>query len=131
MASMSSLLDNIRERGSEIHRDAVAVMADELDSQVPVKTGELRSSQQVKASLSRGQVLSSTIEYPSDVASFLEDGTRPHLITGNPLLVFFWPRVGRVVFFRHVNHPGSTKRKGWFSKIMRRPVWTRALKSAQ
>jgi len=33
--------------------------------------------------------------------------TRPHPIEGNPLLVFFWPKVGRVVFLPRVNHPGS------------------------
>src|SRR5688572_20831562 len=33
--------------------------------------------------------------------------TRPHPIDGNPLLVFFWPKAGRVVFLPHVNHPGS------------------------
>ena len=36
MANMSSLLDNIRERGSEIHREAVAVMADELEERFGV-----------------------------------------------------------------------------------------------
>lgn len=33
--------------------------------------------------------------------------TQPHPIVGNPLLVFYWPKVGRVVAFRRVNHPGS------------------------
>lgn len=33
--------------------------------------------------------------------------TEPHLIQGNPLLVFFWPKVGRTMFLRQVNHPGS------------------------
>lgn len=33
--------------------------------------------------------------------------TQPHVIRGNPLLVFHWPKAGRVVYFRKVNHPGS------------------------
>lgn len=33
--------------------------------------------------------------------------TNPHVITGNPLLVFFWEKAGRVVAFPSVNHPGS------------------------
>src|ERR1051326_4232857 len=33
--------------------------------------------------------------------------TKPHPIVGNPLLVFFWPKVGKVVAFPRVNHPGS------------------------
>jgi hypothetical protein len=33
--------------------------------------------------------------------------TARHVIRGNPLLVFYWEKVGQVVFFRSVNHPGS------------------------
>ncbi len=33
--------------------------------------------------------------------------TQPHVIQGNPVLVFFWPKVGDTVFLRYVNHPGS------------------------
>ena len=36
--------------------------------------------------------------------------TQPHVILGNPLLVFFWPPPkgpGRTVYFTKVNHPGS------------------------
>lgn len=41
-------------------------------------------------------------------AEFHHEGTDPHVITGNPLLVFFWEREGRVVGFPQVNHPGTT-----------------------
>lgn len=33
--------------------------------------------------------------------------TQPHVIRGNPTLVFHWAKAGRVVYFRKVNHPGS------------------------
>lgn len=34
--------------------------------------------------------------------------TKPHVINGNPLLVFHWPKAGPgLFFFRSVNHPGS------------------------
>jgi hypothetical protein len=33
--------------------------------------------------------------------------TAAHLITGNPTLTFFWPKVGKVVSFHQVHHPGS------------------------
>ena len=33
--------------------------------------------------------------------------TQPHVINGNPLLVFFSPKAGRTLFVRSVNHPGS------------------------
>lgn len=40
---------------------------------------------------------------------FMEEGTAPHKIHAKnaPLLVFFWPKVGRVVAFKSVNHPGT------------------------
>lgn len=43
------------------------------------------------------------------IALWHHEGTRPHVIRARraPLLVFFWPRVGRVVAFEKVNHPGT------------------------
>lgn len=38
-------------------------------------------------------------------SSYLEEGTPPHLIPGNPFLAFEWR--GERVFFRYVNHPGT------------------------
>lgn len=37
------------------------------------------------------------------------DGTRPHQIIAKPggVLTFYWPKAGRVVSFRSVNHPGT------------------------
>lgn len=42
-------------------------------------------------------------------AQFVEAGTKPHQIHARsaPYLVFYWPKVGRVVRFTRVNHPGS------------------------
>lgn len=39
----------------------------------------------------------------------IETGTRPHPIRARraPMLVFYWPKVGRVVRFKAVNHPGT------------------------
>lgn len=34
--------------------------------------------------------------------------TKPHIISGNPMLAFKWPRMGSgMFFFRTVHHPGS------------------------
>lgn len=43
------------------------------------------------------------------IALWHHEGTVPHIIRARraPLLVFFWPRVGRVVAFPRVNHPGT------------------------
>ena len=42
-------------------------------------------------------------------ALFVHNGTKPHVIKAKraPYLVFFWHRVGRVVSFKSVNHPGT------------------------
>lgn len=41
------------------------------------------------------------------VALYVHEGTVPHLIQGNPLLTFYWPKAGKVVSLRYVNHPGT------------------------
>lgn len=47
-----------------------------------------------------------------------DQGTLPHRITPRPenphgWLIFFWPKVGRVVHFRSVNHPGIKMPRHW------------------
>jgi hypothetical protein len=55
-------------------------------------------------------------------AIYVHNGTRPHTIipTRAPLLVFFWAKMGRVVTFGKVNHPGTVEN----------PFLARALKRA-
>jgi len=45
-------------------------------------------------------------------SAYVHDGTRPHIIRARraAALHFFWPKVGREVFFRHVHHPGTRPR---------------------
>ena len=43
-------------------------------------------------------------------ALYVEEGTRPHVIQGNPTLAFFWPSGPDgpgMYFFGSVNHPGT------------------------
>lgn len=46
-----------------------------------------------------------------DIALIEHEGTEPHTISGNPKLVFWWGKAGRVVAFPKVNHPGTTGSK--------------------
>ena len=51
-------------------------------------------------------------------APFIEYGTRPHVIKPKRRshLVFYWRKVGKVVFAKKVNHPGTKPYKfGWKS----------------
>lgn len=43
------------------------------------------------------------------IAYLHHEGTLPHVIRARlrPMLVFYWPKVGRVVAFKQVNHPGT------------------------
>jgi hypothetical protein len=44
-----------------------------------------------------------------DYTLFVDQGTKPHPIRAKnaPMLVFYWPKVGRVVHFKSVKHPGN------------------------
>jgi hypothetical protein len=47
----------------------------------------------------------------------VNSGTRPHVIRPrqmNGTLRFYWRKVGRVVYFKKVNHPGQAA-KGWLT----------------
>lgn len=56
-----------------------------------------------------GPDLAMAVIINSDHAIFVHEGTRPHGIKARnaPLLKFFWNKVGHVVEFKSVNHPGS------------------------
>lgn len=41
------------------------------------------------------------------IALYHHEGTQPHAITGNPLLVFWSNMYGRVIAVHRVNHPGT------------------------
>lgn len=74
---------------------------------VPVKTGRLRNSIKVEQARQLTGRFTSGYDVSADTvyARFVHDGTRPHVILGNPLLVF---RVGsQTIFTRKVNHPGT------------------------
>lgn len=77
----------------------------------PVRTGNLRSSITHQTTIEGNRVRLS-VSANARYARFVEYGTRPHVIRArrSPVLSFFWPKVGRQVFFKQVNHPGSAGR---------------------
>ena len=66
---------------------------------VPIDTGALRSS--ISTS---GGGLDYSITASTPYAKYIEDGTRPHVITGNPYLIWDGQINGPV---KSVNHPGN------------------------
>ena len=79
----------------------------------PAKTGRLKASIKVgRKGRELGGIAVSVGSAPGTkvpgYAMATEQGAHPHRIVARraPKLVFFWPKVGRVVRFKAVNHPG-------------------------
>jgi HK97 gp10 family phage protein len=81
--------------------------------EAPVKTGRLRASIKEEAEHAFGEMsVRGGVSANTPYALFVHQGTRPHFIYARraSALRFFWPRVGRVVYFKHVHHPGTKPR---------------------
>lgn len=89
--------------------------------EAPDKTGNLKrqirttQSRDVSGRWSTGYDVTSNAPY----TLYVIKGTRPHTITGNPFLSFFWPKLGTNVVFRSVNHPG-TRANNFLGRALRR-----------
>lgn len=95
----------------KVHRGAL--------STVRVRTGAVRAGIAVTRSTTATKV-SSTITAHHGRSLLEHEGSPRHPIRqrpGGPLLTFFWRRVGRVVHFHSVKHPGT---KG--SKFLTKPL---------
>lgn len=99
----------ITHKGSDLSQRMLTAAQQEA----PVDTGRLRSSLTVQPFKMTGPykgeggvgVSKRTVPY----AGFVMYGTRAHIIRARRarFLRFYWPKVGRVVFFKSVNHPGT------------------------
>lgn len=134
MANTNDLRRDIRRWSSRVRDRAVRDIERDLDKRVPI--GPPRSGGGVKLNTSRktrplnnGDVVGVSIEYTAPQGEWTDAGTRPHQIRGNPLLVFFWPKVGRTVAFPKVNHPGNPP-QNWWSDVVNAANWRSALSSA-
>lgn len=101
---------------------AAPVLERELRNTSPTESGELRERTTVRA---RG--LSAEVAVAVSYASYVSEGTQPHPIVGNPILAFYWSRIGRTAFFRRVSHPG-TRPQDWYRTATGR--WTSMLEDS-
>ena len=71
------------------------------------RTGTLRASIQYENTNTSDALgeFRSKVTAGARYATFVEAGTRPHMIVGNPMLTFVWKGVR--VHFRYVRHPGT------------------------
>lgn len=96
--------------------------------------GRLAKSIERSSARERGSTITTVVSTEVDYASFQDQGTKgPYMIfpkRAGGRLVFFWPRVGRVVAFRQVRHPGIRNPSKFWSSNTRRQDWEDALGSA-
>jgi hypothetical protein len=77
----------------------------------PVDTGELKAGHVTRyGHAGKNRDLESQVIALPEHAIYVIKGTEPHVIRAKraPRLVFFWRKVGRVVAFKSVNHPGTS-----------------------
>lgn len=76
---------------------------------------------------SEGETWTGEIAFTAEHASYVNDGTSPHQIVGNPLLAFQWE--GQTVIVHSVNHPGTTANP-FFSDGVTEETWANELDQA-
>lgn len=131
----------IRDWADQVHQDAGTAMFDLTQERCPVNKAEKPTHEPGRLKESgTGTVagpLIFTIIYDAEpdsggesYASYTDEGTEAHPITGNPLLAFFWEKIGADVVFRSVQWepgPGVAANIGWFSDVMTEDQWADAL----
>jgi len=100
-------------------RKLVAIARDEA----PKKSGKFARGIGFKT-FKRGDRLVLSVHTPQPLGKFIQEGTKRHDIPKpkdslSYPLKFFWPKFGRVVFFRWVDHPG-TKPNPFMKRAARR-----------
>lgn len=101
---------------------AVDRTTDRLDRTVPVKTGALKRSRRVQMRAS-GNVMVASITYGQPYGQYLDEGVRPHVIRPRRARVLRFVSGGKVVYAKRVNHPGTNKHRGWFSRPTSTTDW--------
>lgn len=132
---MSWDTDGIRRQLIADKRRAVELaereMKRRLDRNVPVKTKELKESIQFKVSHRNEESIIDVKAGGPNIpqAETTEKGARPHVIVPKRAnaLTFYWPKAGRVVSLKKVNHPGNPPRP-WFQPTMNE--WRKVIENA-
>lgn len=111
-ADASALRQELIAAAFPIIDDAAHSVERDLAASAPTDTGEMSQSGEVSTSAA-GTGATASVTFTADHASFQDEGTGPHTIQGSPFLAF--EIGGQTVIVRSVQHPGSTKNRGWFT----------------
>lgn len=120
---------------ADVHREAVGYVEERLTDAVPRGVGPRDGRQPLADSRQTSVgVREATIRYTAPHGALLESGTGPHIIRASSarVLRFVWPKSSSptgLTFAAFVNHPGSTKHKGWWSRVMNDRAWRVALEA--
>ena len=110
MADVSQLIAQLEASAADAFAEAQDALIDVLVAAAPRKTGVLQES--FRATIgSSGTVITGTLVNNADYASYVDEGTRPHEIQGNPLLAF--EAFGMTVIVHSVQHPGTDPDPFW------------------
>lgn len=115
MADTTDLVRAISDRVQTMHEQAMRLTLAETIDAAPIRTGLLRANTDVTGTAMIGDFVAlGTIFSLVPYAGFTDAGTEPHPIVGNPLLYFYWEKLGRSVALPYVNHPGTAGTQ-WFN----------------
>lgn len=131
MRTMDPTRRLVLDRAITVHRRALQDRADTAARNAPEDTGATKRSVKQTRRVT-GNTISGVLEFTTPQAGYTDRGTRPHVIRARKAraLSFYWPKAGRRVAFRQVNHPGSRKHQGWFSRTVTPREWSQALTRA-
>lgn len=127
---MGPLKAGIATWARRVHSTALDDMPERIRPYAPLGTqlpggrapGELRRSiRRVPTYSGGGTTIRGRIEAPVIQARTTDQGSPAHVIRPRRvggLLVFYWPKMGRVVGFHFVNHPGNAP-KPWWKRSLR------------
>lgn len=128
---LTQVRNELERRKRETARIAARTIDRRLNENVPVKTRQLKRSIEVNVRESgRGIKVIPQAGGPDIIQALTtEKGARPHKIVARraKALTFYWPKVGRVVSFKSVNHPGNPPMP-WFYPVVN--DWSRIVRDA-
>lgn len=113
---VSGLQNALIEFGSEVFLEAGSIMQEAVVEVTPRgPTGGLQEGVVFRPGAVGGVVNTGSIHSEREYSSFVDEGTSPHPIEGNPLLAFQWGGVQVIV--HSVNHPGTEAQPYWSDTV--------------
>ena len=119
---ITQLITALSDQVTPVCNSAAEAMGRDVQLSAPIgQTGRLSQDWDVTTD-GGGTGATSTLKFNADYASYVDEGTSPHPIHGNPLLAFEWG--GVTVIVHSVNHPGTTATNFFTDKANDDGLWS-------